>query len=173
MRIIKRRLSFIVILFLSTFVSGQGKFPNTLFLDGSTQSPKADLSNIEWIEGYWRGEAFGGITEKVWTPRFGGSMMAAFKLVINNQVKFYELVTIVEKDSSLILRLKHFSQDLKGWEEKDDSVDFELVKVTDNRVYFDGFTFERKTKNEINLYVVLQNEGEKNEVKFNYKKVIK
>ncbi len=165
------RLILVTFIILSTAVFGQNEQLNTLTYSDTTGSPKADLSNIQWIEGHWKGEALGGITEEVWTPPHGGSMMCAFKLVVNSKVKFYQIVTITEEDSSLILRLKHFHSDLKGWEEKNETIDFKLVKVSENKVYFDGFTFEQISDNEINIYVVFQNEGEKREMKFNYKKV--
>ncbi len=161
----------IAILIFMNCAYGQDKFPNTLFLNDSIDSPKAVLSNIEWIVGHWRGEAFGGITEEVWTPALGKSMMCAFKLVINDEVKFYELVTISEEHGSLILRLKHFHSNLSGWEEKDETVDFKLVKVAENKVYFDGFTFEKVSDKEMNIYVDIQSGEQKTETKFNYKKV--
>ena len=54
-------------------------------------------------------------------------MMGSFRMIENDTVNFYELMTITEQDESLILKLKHFSSDLKGWEEKDTTVDFPLV----------------------------------------------
>lgn len=143
---------------------------NTIQYDSSKGSPKATLANINWLQGRWKGYAFGGITEEVWTPPAGGSMMCAFKLIVNEKVRFYELVTIVEENTSLILRLKHFHADLKGWEEKDKTINFKLVKITGNRVYFDEFTFEKLSENEMNIYVAMQNNGKSEEVKFNYVK---
>lgn len=171
------RLSRIAILVLSMIyisissIEAQIKFPNTLFYSDSTVSPSAALDEIRWIEGHWKGEAFGGITEEIWTPPLGGSMMGAFKLVVKDKVVFYELVTIVEENTTLLLRLKHFHSDLKGWEEKDKTVDFKLIKVTKNKVFFDGFTFEKVSSNELNVYVVIEDKGTQNEIKFNYKRV--
>jgi hypothetical protein len=167
----------IVVLILSMIylsvlrIEAQNKFPNTIFSSDSTISPSATLDAIRWVEGHWRGEALGGITEEIWTPPLGGSMMCAFKLVVKDKVSFYELVTIVEYENTLILRLKHFHSDLKGWEEKDKTIDFRLVKITDNMVFFDGFTFEKVSSNEINMYVVIENNGNQVETKFNYKRV--
>lgn len=98
-------------------------------------------------------------------------MMGAFKLVVENQVQFYEIETISEVNDSLIFRLKHFNKDLTGWEEKDATVDFKLVKVTDNKVYFNGLTIERISEKEINIYVAIEHEGKTTEEKFNYNKV--
>lgn len=69
-----------------------------------------------------------------------------------------------------MLRLKHFHDDLKGWEEKNETVDFPLVKVTENRVYFDGFTFEKISDTEMNVYVVIGPEENLQEAKFPYKR---
>ncbi|MEQ9413961.1 MAG: DUF6265 family protein [Cyclobacteriaceae bacterium] len=148
------------------------KHENTLSFNEEDGSPKASLSDIDWIQGHWRGKAFGGITEEIWAPPLGNSMMCAFKLVIDNQIKFYEITTITEEEGTLMLRLKHFHKDLKGWEEKDVTQDFRLVKVTPGKVYFEGFTFERISENEINMYVVIDSQDEKPlETKFNYTRV--
>jgi Domain of unknown function (DUF6265) len=144
---------------------------NTMALAPSASSPPARLSDVQWIQGHWRGEAFGGITEEVWTPPLGGSMMCAFKLVVDGKVSFYEIVSLAEEGNSLIIRLKHFHGDLKGWEEKDKTVDFRLVKIVDNRAYFDGMTFERVSPDELNVYVMIGKPGEEKEILFKYKRV--
>ncbi|NER13624.1 hypothetical protein GWK08_09260 [Leptobacterium flavescens] len=143
---------------------------NTMSLTEGQLSPKGSLSDISWIEGHWRGEAFDGITEEIWSPPLGNSMMCVFKLLVNGKVSFYETVIILEEKGTLILKLKHFDKDLKGWETKDETVDFPLVKVDGNRVFFDGLTFERVHKDEINVYVVLSSNGKEEEVTFNYKR---
>jgi hypothetical protein len=166
-------LTFLVVLFVVAIPAAFGKdgFENTLHFDSAAGSPKADLSAVAWIAGHWRGEALGGVVEEIWTPPLGGSMMAAFKLAVNDEVKFYELETIMEQGDTLILKLKHFSSELHGWEEKEETVDFRLVKVTGDRVYFDGMTFENVSNEEMNVYVLIGNEGEEKETKFAYRKV--
>ena len=147
------------------------EFENILQFDKAAGSPKADLSAVAWIAGHWRGDALGGVVEEIWTPPLGGSMMAAFKLAVNDKVKFYELETIMEEGDTLILKLKHFSSELHGWEKKEETVDFKLVKVTDDKVYFDGMTFENVSNEDMNVYVLIGNEGEEKETKFDYRKV--
>ena len=164
------RIALLGMILFSNHLFGQDKFPNTLSYIDSIGSPKADLNAVSWVQGHWRGEAFGGITEEVWTPPVGGSMMGAFKLVVEDQVQLYEIETITEENNSLIFRLKHFHSNLKGWEEKDKTIDFKLVKVTEDKVYFDGCTFEKISENEMNIYVILEIEGEETETKFNYHK---
>lgn len=161
-------LIFLLAMALNQSVLGQQQTANTLYLE--TSSPEATLSDVAWIEGHWRGKAFGGTVEEIWSPPLGDSMMFSFKLVADNKVKFYELGAISEENGTLMLRLKHFGSQLKGWEEKDEAVEFPLVKLTESRAYFDGFTFERISPNEINLYVVTSSGGKEQEVKFNYKR---
>jgi hypothetical protein len=167
---LKRIVLFLSFLILSTSVYAQ-KFANTISKEKDSASQPAQLENVKWLAGHWRGEAFGGITEEIWSPPLGGSMMCVFRSIKDNKVSFYELCTIVEENNTLLLRIKHFQPDLKGWEDKDVTVDFPLVKVTDNRLYFDDFTIEKVSPNEINMYVVIQNAGKESEVKFNYKRI--
>ena len=156
--------------FLLAFTNGISQ-NNTLKFDKDAISPKATLQDAAWIAGHWKGEAFGGITEEIWSPPLGGSMMFSFKLVNDGKVVFYELGGIREIGGTLIFQLKHFGNDFKGWEEKDETVDAKLVKVEENRIYFDQFTFEKISNNEINIYVVIEENEKTEEVKFNYKKI--
>lgn len=144
---------------------------NTLSLPEKSSAPETHISKIAWMEGHWRGEAFGGITEEIWGPPLGGSMMFSFKLVVDEQVGFYELGHIRELNNTLVFELKHFDGELKGWEEKDEVQQFVLIKIDGNRVYFEGFTFERISADEINIYGLIgHDDGSAEEVKFNYKR---
>jgi len=161
------RLLFSIILFNFFIVQGQ----NTLQLNESQESPEAQIALVSFMEGQWSGTAFGGITEEIWSPAAGGSMMFVFRHLVEDKVTFYEVGHIRELDNSLIFELKHFDTDLHGWEEKDEVQQFKFIKVEGNRVYFDGFTFENVSANEINIYGLIGNEdGTSNEVVFNYKK---
>jgi len=160
----------IIVLFTINSLLGQSEFPNSKFLEEGQESPAATLENIKWLAGYWQGEAFGGITEEIWSDPLGASMMGSFKLVVDEKVSFYELMTITETNESLILRIKHFGPELHGWEEKDETVDFKLVEATPNHVFFDGLSIQKTTKDEIKIFVVIEHEGQKSEVEFPYKR---
>ena len=146
------------------------QFPNTLTLQAHMTSPAATIADVSWMAGYWQGEKWGGQTEEIWSAPLAGSMMASFKFANNQQVKFYELLTLFEQDGSLILRLKHFSADLKGWEEKDQFMEFKLVKLGDNEVFFEGYTYRLVSPNELHVFVVIDDKGKKNETKFVFKR---
>jgi len=149
----------ILFLFITFIVTSQEK----------QLSPK--LENIAWLSGTWYGEAFGGQTEEIWSTPSGGSMMASFKLINDGKVTFYEIEVIREIENTLILQLKHFGPDLKGWETKDETVDFPLKEITKTKVVFEGMTFEKVSDNEMDIYVDIKNDdGNVEVVKFNYKK---
>jgi len=146
-------------------------FSSSLLISQTEQIIEPKLENLTWIAGNWKGEAFGGITEENWSEPSGGSMMASFKLIDNGKVAFYELEIIREIENTLILQLKHFHNDLKGWETKDETIDFPLIKITPDKVIFKGMTFEKISENEMNVYVdIKQEDGTVENVKFNYTK---
>ena len=147
------------------------KAQNTKSFTVGSKSPEATLEDVSWIAGHWKGEAFGGVAEEIWSPPLGDSMMFVFKLAADGKVQFYEVGHIQQTGETLLLQLKHFHGSLKGWEEKDETVDFKLVQIDGNRVYFDGFTIEKISGNELNMYVLVgEKDGTAKEVKFNYKK---
>ena len=129
------------------------------------------LENVAWLSGNWKGEALGGIVEENWSSPSGGSMMATFKLLKDDKVVFYEIEIIREIENTLVLQLKHFNNDLKGWEAKDDTVDFPLTEITPNKITFDGMSFEKVNDNEMIVSVVTrQKDGTVDTLKFSYKK---
>ena len=167
------RLCFRYLFLLFTLFHFCGAFAqssNTEQLEAKQNSPNALITDVKWIAGYWRGEIWGGEFEEIWSQPLAGSMLGSFKFVENQQVKFYELMSIAEHQGSLILRLKHFAQDLKGWEEKDQSVDFKLVRLANNAAYFEGYTFKLINQNEMHVFVVIGNDGDKQETKFVFKR---
>ncbi|MEM9077637.1 MAG: DUF6265 family protein [Bacteroidota bacterium] len=158
-------------LFLALMMTVTLSAQKTLQLEPNQKSPEASLDQVSWLAGHWKGEAFGGVTEELWSPPMGGSMMFVFKLVNDDAVTFYEAGHIQQVDNTLILQLKHFHGDLKGWETQDETVDFKLVKIEQNRFYFEGFTLEKVSSKEIKMYVLIGNENKKEEVTFAYHRV--
>ncbi|MCZ6774991.1 MAG: DUF6265 family protein [Ignavibacteria bacterium] len=134
--------------------------------------PAATINDMVWIVGHFQGEALGGIFEEVWAPPFGGAMMGMFKVVKDDTVVFYELLTIIEESNSLNLKLKHFNADLTGWEEKDEFQSFPLVKLTQDAAFFDGITFRKLDQDTIQVFVAIQqSDDETQEIEFKYHRV--
>ncbi|BDW92655.1 MULTISPECIES: DUF6265 family protein [Flavobacteriaceae] len=144
---------------------------HTMQLNKGQSSPKANLEDVSWIKGHWIGEAFGGTAEEIWSAPMGNSMMFVFRLVNNGKVSFYESGHIQQSDDSIILQLKHFDGNMKGWEEKDKTIDFKLVKLEPNKVYFEGLTMEKIDDDHMNVHVLIEENNNTEEILFAYKKV--
>ena len=143
--------------------------PETLSLDPELGSPQASIEDVAWLEGHWSGEALGGIAEEIWSPSAANTMMGMFRLIDGDSVGFYEIFIISEENGSLVLRLKHFNDDLTGWEEKDEMVTFPLVELGPEAAYFDGLTYRRTDGNQLEVFVRMESEEEgSSELGFHY-----
>jgi len=145
---------------------------NTLKLESGAKSPMAKIGDLAWIQGRWVGEGLGGTVEEIWSPPLGDSMLGMFRLVKNGKVVFSEHCAIVETEGGLLLRVKHFDTNFKGWEEKDVSVKFPLVKLTPTEANFDGLTIRKKDADTLLMYVAIKNKktGAVREEEFRYRR---
>jgi hypothetical protein len=106
-------------------------------------SPPARIEAAAWLVGRWVGTGLGGDVEEIYAPPAGGQMMGVFRLVRDGEPDFYEFIVLAEHEGSLLLRLKHFEPDLVGWEARDESVDFPLVALDADTLWFSGLTMRR------------------------------
>jgi Domain of unknown function (DUF6265) len=151
--------------FAQTVVAQEKKTEHTLKLGVGRASPPATLADISWLAGHWTGNAFDGLCEEIWSPPRHGAMMGMFRLINHGKTTLYELMTLVEEQGSLILRLKHFGPKLNGWEEKAKTVDFKFVGKQDGAVHFEGLTFKPEGKPEgktgVTIYLAVEQKGDK------------
>jgi|SRR5690606_24313065 len=129
---------------------------NTLRLGEGEPAAQATIDAMAWLAGAWSGSGLGGDNEEIWSAPRDGSMMGMYRLIRDGEPAFYELLTLTEADGSLMLRLKHFHPDLRGWEERDESVAFPLVAIRNGRFYFDGLTFEPRDDG-VTIYLAIEN----------------
>ncbi|MCI0639595.1 MAG: DUF6265 family protein [Gemmataceae bacterium] len=140
--------------------------PNTLKLDPKAESPKAVIADMAWLAGAWRGEGLGGVCEEIWSPPLAGSMIGMFRLVKADKLAFSEFMTIAEENGSLLLKIRHFDPQFKGWEEKDQFVRFPLVKMGTNEAYFSGLTIRKNSDGGLRIYLAMKLKGEVKEEEF-------
>ena len=134
-----------------------------------TEFPKAKLSDLHWIVGTWKGKGLGGDNDEVWSSAESGSMMGMYRHHKAGKIVFYELITITEEKGSLVLRIKHFDAQLKGWEAREESKVFPLVAVEKDAVYFAGLSFHKVHANRIDVDVAVQSkDGKSEELHFEY-----
>lgn len=175
-----RKLSWIIVFALSLPVTAaaqgspdQGSTPNTLTLkEGATRTP-AQVADFAWLAGRWTGEGLGGRVEEVWSEPDAGSMVGYFRLVKDGKPVFYEIMTLLEADGSVEMRLKHVNPDMTGWEEKNGYVTFKLVKQDETGAYFSGLTFKRVGPDRIDGYLALRSRTDNTvrEEQFTYRRV--
>jgi Domain of unknown function (DUF6265) len=154
-------------------VSAQEKLTERTFrLKPGEKSPPAAIGDMAWLAGRWVGDALGGVSEEIWSEPRAGAMMGMYRLVRDGKPIFYELLTIVEENGSLRLRLKHFNPDLTGWEEKLKTIDFPLVAKADGALHFDGMSFHPEGSDALTVYLAInQKDGSVREETFTYKRM--
>lgn len=153
--------------------SRPGSTPNTLRLaDGAPRTP-AKVADLAWLAGRWTGEGLGGRVEEAWSEPDAGSMVGYFRLVKDGKPVFYEILTLLEAEGSVEMRLKHVNPDMTGWEEKNGYVTFKLVKHDETGAYFSGLTFRRAGPDQIDGYLALRNRADDTvrEEKFVYRRM--
>lgn len=150
-----------------------GQTPNTLTLAAGAAGPKATIADVAWLTGHWRGEGLGGTVDEIYSEPGGGAMVGHFRLVKDGKAVFYEIMTILEHEGSLEMRLKHVNADMTGWEEKNDFVSFRLAKIEPGAAYFSGMTFKRAGDDTLDVYLAIRNRATNTvrEEKFVYKRV--
>ena len=124
----------------------------------STDAVAADamLSEFAWLQGEWSGEGLGAKCDETWSSPAGGCMVGMFRMVKDEELVFSEFFILVRKDNKVVLRLKHFGKDFVGWEEKDKSVDFPLIKVEDKTAWFGGLTYQLQPDGSLKAWVAMK-----------------
>ena len=135
--------------------------------------PKAELSELGWLQGTWEGQGIDGAPSlEVWAAPIGGAMPGLFVQADGKGgTMFSEYMQIVPNGESLVLRLKHFNADLTGWEEKDKTVNFALVARDNGALYFNGLTYKREDADQLIVAVRMRNaDGTTSELIFRFRK---
>lgn len=106
------------------------------------ESPPASLDQMDWLVGQWTGDGIGGAPAmESWLPETGGTMVGTFiQQTDEGAISFTEHLYLMEEQGSLVLRLKHFTSELIGWEEKEDMLTFRLVAIEPCAAYFNALT---------------------------------
>ena len=117
---------------------------NTLTRSDDATPPAARIEQMAWLAGGWEGGGLEGWAEEIWSRPLAGAMMGMFRLTKEDRPQFFELLCIAEESGSLLLRIKHFHADLKGWEDRDQAMEFPLLALRQQEACFDGLTLRRR-----------------------------
>jgi len=129
--------------------------------DDVNEVARTSLASFEWLVGQWRGAGFDGEVEEVWVGPAGKEMQGMFRLVKEDKVVLRELMTLIDQEGRVTLRVKHFGPDFDAWEETKESADFELLRFDTGRFQFDGLTLTHDA-NQLTMHlIVTDSAGEK------------
>ena len=163
----------IAALFLSCAVA----MPPAKAEEGQSMRPAATLADMAWLEGEWVGTGIGGHPAgETFSYAGQGQMVGHFwQLDEAGGVDFYEIITVTRDGNSLVMRLKHFTADLTGWEEKAGStaLEFPLRERSDTRWVFGPVTFTRPGPDRLEVSVRMRPkaEGSRHTLDFSYRRV--
>lgn len=164
-------IAFILCFLVSAIGQASDSVVKTLSLKEGQKGGPATIEDVAWLAGYWKGEGLGGICEEFWTGLSQDSMTGLFRLVKDGKTVFQEIFTITEQGNSLILKLKHFNPDLTGWEEKNQTIDFPLVRVAPNEAFFDGLTYRKLPDGALQIFLRLSmKDGKSVEEEFRFER---
>lgn len=144
---------------------------NTFALAEGAEPPAATIDDVAWLAGRWEGTGFGKQFEEYWSEPSAGTMVGTFKLMDGDQVDFYELMELAVTDGRLGLKVKHFSNEFVGWEDKPDYVHFKLVALEPGAAHFSGISFYQRGPDTIDAYIVMRYGEELKEEKLSYRRV--
>jgi ribosomal protein S1 len=99
-------------------------------------------------------------------------MFGVAGLYKDTEVVHCEIVIAVEEERSVSLTLKHLHPDLKGWEEKRETVTSRFIRASGNTIWFDGLTFRRRVYASLQGFIAIRHkDGPVKEDSFTYQQV--
>ncbi len=133
---------------------------------------RAKVADLGFMAGDWAGEQEGEQLEEIWSRPLQDNMACMFRAIKDGKPTFYEFMVIEASAHGPVMKLKHFHAGLIGWEEKDFTWKYPLVKLSANETVFERA--DKKTRliyrrqSPESLLAVLEREGKPRE-EFRYR----
>jgi hypothetical protein len=83
------------------------------------EANKSTLEDFSWLAGHWEGHLGPMTVEQQWMAPRNGTMQGFFRLTDAEKTIVIELFTIRETPGGIEFYFRHFSPELKPWEEKE------------------------------------------------------
>lgn len=128
----------------------------------------ADLQDLAFIAGHWRGMAGGKQIEEIWSAPEQGSMTGMYREMQDGKTTFYEFLAIEQRPDGPMLLIAHYDPGLKGWEDKNKPATFHVKDfLSDGEVVFESqdkanpllLTYSRTSKNTMDVLLERQRDG--------------
>lgn len=135
----------------------------------SVASGAANLEDLGFMTGQWRGEVGGKQIEEVWTAPEQGSMTGMYREMQDGKTTFYEFLTIEAGPPGPVLLVDHFDPGLKAWEDKDKPAVFHIRNfLPEGEVVFESndtvhpllLTYSRTSRNTMDVLLERQRDGQ-------------
>jgi Domain of unknown function (DUF6265) len=116
-------------------------------LAGEQSARAPGLRQVSFLQGRWQGRgATGALVEEYWSGIEGDSMIGHCRMIKDGRTTFYELLAILDTPGGLILKMRHFTEGMKPWPEKDESGDCNLVSISGKEVVFGNASADHAVK---------------------------
>ena len=109
----------LVFLSLSHLGAAQKENAHAAIIIVTPEANKSTLEDFSWLAGRWEGHLGPTTAEQQWMPPKNGTMQGFFRLTESEKTIVIELFTIRETPSGIEFYFRHFSPELKPWEEKE------------------------------------------------------
>ncbi|MFO7526506.1 MAG: DUF6265 family protein [Ignavibacteriaceae bacterium] len=101
-----------------------------------SQEKPFSLDELKWLSGQWKGEAFGGVAEEIWSKPSSNSMMGMFRLQYDNVDKLYEFLLIEQSGSGISMKFKHIKS---GYDEmENEPILLNLIELNSILAHFEN-----------------------------------
>jgi hypothetical protein len=98
------------------------------------QGPTAQVSDLAWMTGHYKGDTGNGALEENWAEPEGGSIASLVRSTSDGATTMIELIVIEQAGDSLTLRLKQWDP---GMEPRAEGFQvMELIEIGDHKVVF-------------------------------------
>lgn len=147
---------------ISSEVSAQEVDPRSFvrrYNAGSKPVP-ASIGDVRWLEGHWIGKMPEGRVDQYFLPPAAGQMPSFVRSLNDKGIIFYEIASFVERDGTIFIRLRHFTPDLIGWEDRSGAIERPLLAIEGGNLFFDRASFIRTGEDTYTVYF-LNMEGAK------------
>jgi len=137
----------------------------------------ADLSELRFISGAWKGSQGAAVVEEHWMQPDGDAMVGMYRVVNGGRTRMTELCVMEQRPEGIVLFLRHFSPGLVAREEKDTPNRFNLEKVEGKRATFlqdsapTRLIYERVDEDRLVITLVKVKDGQETRIPFEYKRI--
>ncbi|MCL4809271.1 MAG: hypothetical protein KJ062_16015 [Thermoanaerobaculia bacterium] len=105
---------------------------------GARPAVGAALADVSFVAGRWLSADKEPFSEETGSPPAGASLVGMWRLSAKGRARVFELLTLLEEEGKVVLRLRHFDRRGVAWEEKDAPLVLPLVAKGERLAVFEG-----------------------------------